>query len=76
MATEKIILKPSIELIPDEYEHFRDGMKIQVNIFYNSNTETEKKLKNFREVFVEPIFDLKEYSLEKDNCKDILNRSK
>lgn len=73
---EEIELKPPIELIPDEYEHFTDQGKIHVHIFSVSHEDAQSKVKSFKDNLGDSDFKLIEHSLEKDNCVDILNGSK
>lgn len=76
MEDIKITIKPSIEKIPDEYEHFTEKEKIEVHIFSSSGEDAQNKVKEFRNVFNERDFVCKQYSLENDNCPIILNNSK
>lgn len=78
MEEEEIVVKPSTEIIPDEYEHFQDGLnqKIHVHIFSLSDNDTQTKVERFKNSLGIENFEIFEHNLEKDNCVDILNGSK
>lgn len=78
MEDEEIEIKPPIDRIPDEYEHFQDNSdkKIHVHIFSIQNSEIQDKVKCFREKLVNKDFDIYEHSLEKDDWNETLKESK
>lgn len=77
MEEEEIEIKPPIDRIPDEYEHFtEENRKIHVHIFSIAAVEAKEKVKCFRESLMDKDFPISEYSLETDNCDNILNESK
>lgn len=73
---EEIEIKPPIELIPDEYEHFANIGKIHVHIFSVSHEDAQNKVKSFLENLSEEDFKVHEHSLETDNFVEIVNGSK
>lgn len=75
---EEITNKPSIEAIPDEYEHFTDvsSKPIHVHFFSTSDKEAQNKVKMFQKVLEKDTFKFMEHSLERDNCPNILIESK
>lgn len=73
---DEIVVKPSIDGIPDEYFIGESSIKIHVHLFSISNSEAKDKLNYFKETLPEDGYIFFEHSLESDNCKELLNGSK
>lgn len=76
-VVEKINVKPSIEIIPDEYRCFEgeNNEKILVYTFCSSSSESQNKVKYFEKSLGQKYFEVTECSLENDNCKEVLINS-
>lgn len=75
---EEIIgVKPPIDIIPDEYECFKEDLseKIIVNTFCSSSLAAQNNVRTFVNSLAEGYYDVSEHSLEKDNCPKILETS-
>lgn len=78
MEDEEIEIKPPIDTIPDEYEHFTEdsNKKNHVHIFSTADSEAQNKVKCFQKSLFDKDFEKFEHRLETEIWDDTLNKSK
>lgn len=73
---EHIVIRPPVEIIADEYEHFKENGKIHTHIFFLENTFLKEKVRKFKDCLNTEDFILNEHDLEKVCFEESLNDSK
>ncbi|KAJ8919970.1 hypothetical protein NQ315_006500 [Exocentrus adspersus] len=80
LGSEQIVIKPSTELIADEYEHFKEpAANILVHTFSSERKVDQESVKLFVETLKGIDYEIEEnnsHCLDSDNCEEILDKKR